>query len=81
MKERRTANRKVDKTLERNGINKNEFIKDVLALTNREYSKKNCLCLMGESSSMKSTIARSIKAMIPMAVSKCKAENLHSETV
>lgn len=50
-----------------NNINPNEFVINVLSVMEKKHPKKNCLYLQGESNSMKSTIARSIMGMVPIA--------------
>ncbi len=49
-----------------NRIDRVEFIDAVFQVIEKKHAKKNCLYLYGESNSMKSTIATSIRAMVPM---------------
>ncbi len=55
-----------ERILQLNRIDRVEFIDSVFQIIEKKHQKKNCLYLYGESNSMRSTVATSIRAMVPM---------------
>ena len=56
-----------ERVIKANGYEVKKFVTDVMMLIDKVDNKRNCLYIQGKSNSMKSTIARTITTMVPIA--------------